>query len=33
MIEVREVVKPWLIGDGLRAIARRAGVDRKAVAR
>src|SRR3972149_10449249 len=31
MIEIREVVRRWIGGDGLRAIARATGVDRKTV--
>ena len=29
MIEVREVLRVWLAGAGLRTVARQAGVDRK----
>lgn len=29
VIKVREVLRAWLAGDGLRAAAERAGVDRK----
>ena len=32
MVEVREIVRRWLAGDGLRSIARALGVDRKTVA-
>jgi len=32
MVQVREIVRRWLAGDGLRAIARAMGVDRKTVA-
>lgn len=32
MIEVREILRRWLAGDGLRAIARAMGVDRKTIA-
>ncbi len=32
MIQVREIVRRWLAGDGLRSIARALGVDRKTVA-
>src|SRR3970040_2374316 len=33
MIELREVVRRWQAGDGFRAIARAARIDRKTVAR
>jgi transposase len=33
MIEVREVLRHWLSGDGLRVVAERAGVDRKTARR
>ena len=33
MIEVREMVRRWVAGDGIRMIARGTGVDRKTVAR
>ena len=33
MIEIREIVRRWIGGDGIRAIARGARVDRKTVAR
>lgn len=29
MIEIREVLRAWLAGEGLRTVAARAGVDRK----
>jgi len=29
VFEVREVLRCWLAGDGLRRVAERAGVDRK----
>ena len=32
MVQVREIVRRWLAGDGLRAIARALGTDRKTVA-
>jgi hypothetical protein len=32
MVEVREVLRRWLAGDGVRAIARAARVDRKTIA-
>src|SRR5207302_792537 len=32
MVHVREIVRRWLAGDGLRSIARALGVDRKTVA-
>jgi transposase len=32
MVQVREIVRRWLAGDGLRAIARALGVDRKTIA-
>ena len=32
MVQVREIVRRWLAGDGLRSIARALGVDRKTVA-
>jgi len=32
MVEVREVLRRWMAGEGLRAIARSTGVDRKTVA-
>jgi hypothetical protein len=32
MVQVREILRRWLAGDGLRAIARALGVDRKTVA-
>jgi transposase len=32
MVEVREILRRWLAGDGIRAIARGAGVDRKTIA-
>lgn len=32
MVQVREIVRRWLAGDGLRAIARAMGVDRKTIA-
>src|SRR5689334_17300058 len=31
MVEVREIVRRWLAGDGIRAIARSTGMDRKTV--
>ncbi len=31
MVHVREIVRRWLAGDGLRSIARALGVDRKTV--
>lgn len=33
MVEVREVLRCWLAGDGLRTVAERAGVDRKTARR
>jgi hypothetical protein len=33
MVEIREVLRRWLAGDGLRAIARGTGVDRKTIAK
>ena len=33
MVEVREVLRGWLEGHGLREVARRAGVDRKTARR
>ena len=33
MIELREVVRRWLAGDGFRAIGRATRIDRKTVAR
>ncbi|WP_143447810.1 hypothetical protein [Kineosporia sp. R_H_3] len=33
MIEVREVLRGWLDGGGLRTVAERAGVDRKTARR
>src|SRR5437867_1856195 len=33
MVEIREVLRRWLTGDGLRAIARGTGVDRKTIAK
>jgi transposase len=33
MVEIREVLRRWLAGDGLRAIARGSGVDRKTIAK
>ena len=33
MFEIREVLRPWLGGEGLRAIARLVRVDRKTVRR
>lgn len=33
MFAIREVLRPWLAGEGLRAIARLARVDRKTVRR
>lgn len=33
VIEVREVLRAWLAGDGLRRAAERAGVDRKTARR
>jgi len=33
MIEVREVLRAWLAGQGLRTVAQRAGVDRKTARR
>ena len=33
VIEVREVLRAWLCGTGLRTVAAQAGVDRKAVRR
>ncbi len=33
VIEVREVLRAWLAGVGLRAVAGRAGVDRKTARR
>ena len=32
MVQVREIVRRWLAGDGLRSIARALGVDRKTIA-
>jgi transposase len=32
MVELREIPRRWLAGDGLRAIARATGMDRKTVA-
>jgi hypothetical protein len=32
MVEVREMVRRWLGGEGVRAIARATGMDRKTVA-
>src|SRR5262245_59356293 len=32
MVEVREILRRWLAGAGIRAIARGAGVDRKTIA-
>jgi transposase len=32
MVEVREILRRWLGGDGIRAITRAAGVDRKTIA-
>src|SRR5262245_43208749 len=32
MVEVREVLRRWLAGEGVRAIARAVGVDRKTIA-
>src|SRR5262245_15748383 len=32
MVQVREVLRRWLAGEGVRAIARAAGVDRKTIA-
>lgn len=32
MVQVREIVRRWLAGDGLRSIARALGIDRKTVA-
>ena len=32
MVEVREIVRRWLVGDGVRAIARGTGMDRKTIA-
>ena len=33
VIEVREVLRAWLAGQGLRRVAQRAGVDRKTARR
>lgn len=33
MVEIREVLRRWLAGDGLRAIARGTGIDRKTIAK
>jgi hypothetical protein len=33
MVEIREVLRRWLAGDGLRAIARGTGIDRKTTAK
>jgi hypothetical protein len=33
VIEVREVLRAWLAGQGLRTVAQRAGVDRKTARR
>jgi hypothetical protein len=33
VIEVGEVLRAWLAGDGLRTVAERAGVDRKTARR
>ena len=33
VIEVREVLRAWLAGQGLRTVAARAGVDRKTARR
>ena len=32
MVEVREMVRRWLGGEGVRAIARATGMDRKTIA-
>ena len=32
MVEVREILRRWLGGDGVRAIARGTGLDRKTIA-
>jgi hypothetical protein len=32
MVHIREIVRRWRAGDGLRAIARALGVDRKTIA-
>jgi transposase len=32
MVEIREIVRRWLIGEGVRAIARGTGMDRKTIA-
>jgi hypothetical protein len=31
MVELREIVRRWQAGEGLRAIARGAGMDRKTI--
>jgi hypothetical protein len=33
MVEIREVLRRWLTGDGLRAITRGTGLDRKTIAK
>lgn len=33
MIEIREILRPWLEGRGLREVARLSGTDRKTVRR
>jgi hypothetical protein len=32
MVELREILRRWISGDGLRAIARATGMDRKTIA-